>query len=77
MRKGVGPVRDLTQVPLADDSGGTRRMPYKARDAIVSHTLAQISKSRAKAPTYVGDVTPFVGPGLMRVGGCSHAATPC
>jgi len=23
------------------------------------------------------DVTPFVGPGLMRVGGCGHAATPC
>ena len=23
------------------------------------------------------DVTPFVGPGLMRVGGCSHAAAPC
>ena len=22
------------------------------------------------------DVTPFVGPGLMRVGGCGHAATP-
>jgi hypothetical protein len=23
------------------------------------------------------DVTPFVGPGVMRVGGCGHAATPC
>ena len=23
------------------------------------------------------DVTPFIGPGLMRVGGCGHAATPC
>ena len=23
------------------------------------------------------DVTPFVGPGLMRVGGCGHAAAPC
>jgi putative transposase len=23
------------------------------------------------------DVTPFVGPGLMRVGGCVHAAAPC
>lgn len=22
------------------------------------------------------DVTPFVGPGLMRVGGCGHAAAP-
>ena len=23
------------------------------------------------------DVTPFIGPGLMRVGGCGHAAAPC
>jgi len=23
------------------------------------------------------DVPPFVGPGLMRVGGCGHAAAPC
>lgn len=23
------------------------------------------------------DVTPFVGPGLMRVGECGHAAVPC
>jgi putative transposase len=23
------------------------------------------------------DVTPFVGPGLMRVGGCGHAAALC
>lgn len=25
----------------------------------------------------IGDVTPFVGPDLMRVGGCGHAAAPC
>ena len=24
-----------------------------------------------------GDVTPFIGPSLMRVGGCGHAAAPC
>lgn len=24
-----------------------------------------------------GDVTPFLGPGLMRVVGCGHAAAPC
>ena len=31
------------------------------------------------APGAVGafDVTPFIGPGLMRVGGCGHAAAPC
>jgi hypothetical protein len=23
------------------------------------------------------DVTPFVGPSQMRVGGCGHAAAPC
>jgi hypothetical protein len=23
------------------------------------------------------DVTPFIGPGLMRVGGSGHAAAPC
>jgi len=23
------------------------------------------------------DVTPFIGPGLMRVGGCGHAAARC
>ncbi len=23
------------------------------------------------------DVTPLIGPGLMRVGGCGHAAAPC
>jgi hypothetical protein len=23
------------------------------------------------------DVTPFIGPGLMRVGGCGHAAALC
>jgi hypothetical protein len=23
------------------------------------------------------DVTPFIGPGLMRVGGRGHAAAPC
>ena len=23
------------------------------------------------------DVTPFIGPGLLRVGGCGHAAAPC
>jgi hypothetical protein len=23
------------------------------------------------------DVTPFIGQGLMRVGGCGHAAAPC
>jgi hypothetical protein len=23
------------------------------------------------------DVTPFIGPGLVRVGGCGHAAAPC
>jgi len=27
--------------------------------------------------TWAVDVTPFVGPGLMRVGGCGHPATPC
>jgi hypothetical protein len=26
---------------------------------------------------YRGDVTPFIGPGLMRVGGCGHATAPC
>ncbi|SBO42627.1 protein of unknown function [Cyanobium sp. NIES-981] len=25
----------------------------------------------------VPDVTPFIGPGLMRVGGHGHAAAPC
>ena len=25
----------------------------------------------------VHDVTPFIGPGLMRGGGCGHAAAPC
>ena len=27
--------------------------------------------------SYNGDVTPFIGPGLMRVGGRGHAAAPC
>ncbi len=34
------------------------------------------SKIRANASEH-NDVTPFVGPGLMRVGGCGHAAAPC
>ena len=31
----------------------------------------------ARADLSGSDVTPFIGPGLMRVGGRGHAAAPC
>jgi hypothetical protein len=43
--------------------------------------MTNATKSR-RSLSYVAtvqgnDVTPFIGPGLMRVGSCGHAATPC
>ena len=31
----------------------------------------------SRYPCQVSDVTPFIGPVLMRVGGRGHAAAPC
>ena len=38
--------------------------------------LVEISK-KWKKPSQTVDVTPFIGPVLMRVGGRDHAAAPC
>jgi len=36
-----------------------------------------LGDSFGDTPHKLTDVTPFIGPGLMRVGGHGHAAAPC
>ena len=49
----------------------------ESRRAMSNNVRAYISKAFARCVSHQIDVTPFVGPVLMRVGGCGHAAAPC
>jgi len=40
-------------------------------------SISHLATCLLKQSLIQGDVTPFIGPGLMRVGGCGHAAAPC
>jgi hypothetical protein len=49
----------------------------KAPTLLAGATPGGCERSPAESATSASDVTPFIGPGLMRVGGCGHAAAPC
>jgi prevent-host-death family protein len=47
------------------------------RKPIARITAVKSPEKVSPDPLQAADVTPFAGPGLMRVGGCGHATAPC
>ncbi len=52
-------------------------MISEADPYLLGYRQAEQERLQRQARQFAGDVTPFIGPGLMRVGGCGHAAAPC
>ena len=55
----------------------THSPKFKARVAMEAISGRKTIQEIAADHAIHHDVTPFIGPGLMRVGGCGHAAAPC
>jgi DNA-binding phage protein len=67
----------MTQI--ARQTGLSRESLYKALSCDRSPSFDTVLKVIAALGLKLsaGDVTPFIGPVLMRVGGRGHAAAPC
>ena len=64
----LGPCEPAEAVmKIIDTSLGQRKTLQQAMHMMIKAKVLDIDPRRA-------DVPPFVGPGLMRVGGCGHAA---
>ena len=63
----LGPCEPAEAVKIIDTSLGQRKTLQQAMHMMIKAKVLDIDPRRA-------DVTPFVGPGLMRVGRCGHAA---
>ncbi len=48
--------------------------PQQLRGVLELHAVISSSDKGAEI---LDEQAPFIGPGLMRVGGCCHAAAPC